>query len=69
MSQTLEFKVEGAGCGSCVKAIEGALNAVQGVSKAKFDLASATATVETELTADQIVGIIDEAGYDAALKA
>lgn len=69
MSQTLEFIVEGAGCGSCVKAIEGALNAAEGVSSASFNLESKTATVDTDLSADQIISIIDEAGYDSALKA
>lgn len=69
MSKEMEFTVEGAGCGSCVKAIEGALNAAEGVEKARFDLDSKTASVTTSLTPDQIVSLIDEAGYDAELKA
>ncbi|HRT82311.1 MAG TPA: cation transporter, partial [Oscillospiraceae bacterium] len=40
------IKVEGMSCGHCVKAVEGALNELDGVLSAKVDLEAANVTVE-----------------------
>jgi len=68
MNTTL-LLVDGAGCQSCVNAIEGALRAAEGIEEASFDLASKTATVTSSRTASDLIAIIDEAGYDATIKA
>ena len=69
MSKTVSLLVDGAGCQSCVNAIEGALRGADGIEEANFDLASKTATVKTDRSSDDLIAIIDEAGYDASLKA
>lgn len=68
MSKTVSLLVDGAGCQSCVNAIEGALRGSEGIEEASFDLASKTATVKTDRSIDDLIAIIDEAGYDAQPK-
>lgn len=63
MSQTT-FSISGMSCGHCVKAVDKALAAVAGVTKA--EVAIGTATVEfddTQTSASAIGAAIDDAGY------
>lgn len=53
-----DIRIEGMNCGHCAASVEKALRAVPGVTDARVDLASGTATVEVESGA-----------LDAALKA
>lgn len=69
MNTKLELIVDGAGCQSCVDAIEGALKASDGIETASFDLDSKTAVVMGNRPVEDLISIIDEAGYDATLKA
>ncbi|HQR85427.1 MAG: copper-binding protein [Burkholderiales bacterium 35-55-47] len=48
---SLELKVEGMTCGSCVKHVKQALEAVPGVAHVEVDLASGRARVSGELQA------------------
>ncbi|HOO26233.1 MAG TPA: copper chaperone CopZ [Clostridiales bacterium] len=61
------IKVEGMSCGHCVKAVEGALNELDGVLSAKVDLEAANVTVEydsAKLGLDAMKEAIEDQGYD-----
>ena len=64
--QTEILKVTGMSCGGCVDTIEGALQAVPGVSGAKVSLANHEATVqfnEGQASHQQLQSAIERAGY------
>lgn len=66
---TLTLNVKGMSCGHCVKAVEGALNELNGVERALVDLQAGTVTVdyqENAVTLDQLKEAIEEAGYEVA---
>ncbi len=60
------IQVEGMHCGNCAKAVEEALAAVDGVSKAKVDLQkkTATATMKNEVDDKLLVEAIAEKGFE-----
>ena len=61
------LKVKGMSCGHCVKAVEGSVGALSGVSLVKVDLKAATLDVEynqQEVTLEKIKETIDDQGYD-----
>ena len=67
--QTLDLKVEGMTCASCVARVEKALKKVPGVTAATVNLATETATVHAEgPVLDAAVAAIRKAGYEAAEK-
>ncbi len=61
----LRFTVPDMSCGHCKKRIEEALVSRKGIESLSVDLDSKTVTVETELSPEEIISVIDEAGYDA----
>jgi len=64
--QTIEFKVSGMTCGSCVSHVTKALQSVAGVQNAVVDLASGTARVEGEhLSQAALAAAVEEEGYGA----
>ncbi|HYK73452.1 MAG TPA: copper chaperone CopZ [Pseudoneobacillus sp.] len=65
--EKVTLHVEGMSCGHCVKAVEGSVGELKGVSSVKVNLDSATVEVEynnTEVTLDAIKETIDDQGYD-----
>lgn len=58
--------IEGMSCGHCVGRVEKALNETDGIVSATVDLSSKSAIVELEKAIEdqQLIDIIDEAGYD-----
>ncbi len=63
----VEIHVEGMSCGHCVKAVEGALNKLDGVSSAKVSLEEKQVTVEYDenlVTFEQMKEAIEDQGYD-----
>ncbi|MBS4195427.1 copper chaperone CopZ [Lederbergia citri] len=63
----ITLQVDGMSCGHCVKAVEGSVGKLQGVSAVKVNLEAATVDVEfndKEVTLDQIKETIDDQGYD-----
>ena len=67
--QTLDLKVEGMTCASCVGRVEKALKQVPGVTDAVVNLATETATVRAEgPVLDAAIAAIRKAGYEAAVK-
>ena len=65
--EKVTLNVQGMSCGHCVKAVEGSVGALSGVSSVKVDLKGATVDVEfnpQEVSVDQIKETIDDQGYD-----
>ncbi len=60
------IQVEGMHCPNCAKAVENALSAIDGVSKAKVDLQkkTVTATMKTEVDDKLLVEAISEKGFE-----
>lgn len=65
--EKVTLNVSGMSCGHCVKAVEGSVGELKGVSTVKVNLESATVDVEfnsAEVTLDAIKETIDDQGYD-----
>lgn len=64
--QTIELKISGMTCGSCVSHVTKALQSVSGVQTAVVDLTSATARIQGEnLDKAALVEAVEEEGYGA----
>ncbi|ELZ33989.1 Heavy metal transport/detoxification protein [Halogeometricum pallidum JCM 14848] len=64
MTQTLT--VEGMSCEHCEQTVEEALSGVDGVESASADRDAASATVEGDADARNLVAAVEDAGYDAS---
>ena len=67
---TLDLSITGMTCGSCVRHVTEALRGVSGVGEAQVDLQGGRATVAYDpatATAEQMVQVVEEAGYQAAV--
>ncbi|HLO12142.1 MAG TPA: copper chaperone CopZ [Pseudoneobacillus sp.] len=61
------LNVSGMSCGHCVKAVEGSVGELKGVSSVKVHLENGTVDVEfntSEVTLETIKETIDDQGYD-----
>ena len=67
--QRTELTVGGMHCGNCVRHVQEALAEIAGVT-AEVDLDTATAVVHhpADVTVQQLLDAIDEAGYEVALR-
>ncbi|PQV62819.1 Copper chaperone CopZ [Abditibacterium utsteinense] len=64
--QTIELKISGMTCGSCVSHVTKALQSASGVQTAIVDLASGTARIQGEnLDKAALVEAVKEEGYGA----
>lgn len=63
----MQFKVEKMVCGGCVNNVKTKLEALDGVTEVKVDLASAIAEVEGTVDAQVVVDTLAAAGYPATL--
>ena len=59
------FNVQGMSCGHCVKAITQALQAKDPAASVRVDLAAKEVGVDSALSADQVIAVITEEGYEA----
>jgi len=64
---TKTYKIEGIYCAMGVIKIQKKLKAVSGVSDAKFDLKTCIATVDGEAQDSDIIQVIEDAGFKAAV--
>lgn len=65
--QNVTLNVQGMSCGHCVKAIEGSVGKLDGVSEVKVNLEAAQVEVafnESQVSLDNIKETIEEQGYD-----
>ncbi|MDX9987396.1 MULTISPECIES: heavy metal-associated domain-containing protein [Thiothrix] len=65
----MQFKVEKMVCGGCVNNVKTKLEALDGVTEVKVDLASAIAEVEGTVDAQAVVDTLAAAGYPSTLLA
>ena len=64
---TVELKINGMTCGSCVASVTRALQRVPGVGSVDVDLARGTARVGADASVTPaMLAALDEAGYEAA---
>lgn len=66
---SITLQVKGMTCGHCVRAVEGALNELDGVERALVDLNGGTVSVEYQeqtVNLEQMKEAIEEAGYEVA---
>ena len=67
MPQREQFSVKGMTCGNCVKHVQKALQALQGISQAQVDLDLQQATIEYDpqaVTYEQMATTLKNAGYE-----
>ncbi|MBE4906911.1 copper chaperone CopZ [Bacillus luteolus] len=67
--EKVTLKVSGMSCGHCVKAVEGSVGELNGVSTVTVNLNEGTVDVEfnaSEVSLDAIKETIDDQGYDVA---
>ncbi|WHX99277.1 copper chaperone CopZ [Neobacillus sp. DY30] len=65
--EKVTLNVQGMSCDHCVKAVEGSVGELNGVSSVKVNLKAKTVDVEynnQEVTLDKIKETIDDQGYD-----
>lgn len=65
--EKVTLNVQGMSCGHCVKAVEGSVGALEGVSYVKVYLENSTVDVEYNpeaVTLEKIKETIDDQGYD-----
>ncbi len=58
-----ELKIEGMTCGHCVRAVEQALTAVPGVTKAEVEIDHARVEAEDGVSRDALVAAVEEEEY------
>ncbi|WP_455366288.1 heavy metal translocating P-type ATPase [Kaarinaea lacus] len=63
---TIRLSISGMSCAGCVASVENALNNVAGVSSATVNFAEHTATVEGNVSPDELVNAVVASGYEAA---
>jgi copper chaperone len=66
---TMTLNVPDISCGHCKSSIEGAVGALGGVARVEVHIVDRTVDLDyddTALTLDQIVGAIEEVGYEVA---
>jgi copper chaperone len=63
-----QLKIEGMSCSHCVRAVQGALEKVPGVSVHRVDVGSATGEFEPgQTSAQHVAAAVRNAGYDATV--
>ena len=61
------FSVKGMTCGHCVRAVTQAIQGVDPAANVSVDLASARVQVDSTLSAERVIELITEEGYQANL--
>lgn len=59
----MKFKVTGMMCNHCKAHVENGIKSLQGINSVEVDLASGTATVEGEVSAQDVIKAVQSAGY------
>ena len=62
-----QFRVQGMTCGHCVRAVTEAIRNHDPAADVKVDLSSARVQVNSSLSAQRIIELIGEEGYQASL--
>ena len=59
------FNVQGMTCGHCVRAVTNAIKGEDPAADVQIDLAKGEVAVQSQLAAEQVIGLIEEEGYTA----
>ncbi|WP_110946499.1 heavy-metal-associated domain-containing protein [Pseudomonas bohemica] len=62
------FNVQGMTCGHCVKAVTNAIKGEDPDADVQVDLAKGEVSVQSQLAAERVIGLIEEEGYSAEAK-
>ncbi len=62
------FNAPDVSCGHCKKRIENALGQHPDVSSCIVDIDKKLVTIDSPLSPETLIGLLDEAGYDAVLE-
>jgi copper chaperone len=60
-----KFNVQGMTCGHCVRAVTNAIKGEDPAADVQIDLAKGEVAVQSQLAAEQVIGLIEEEGYTA----
>jgi len=60
---TIELTVSGMSCGGCAASLQKALLAQSAVSQARVDFGSRKAVIESELSKDELIALIEARGF------
>ena len=63
----MQFRIEGMTCGGCAKLVTAAINSVDPGARVEANPAARTVRVETSASEDQILKVLDQAGYPATV--
>ncbi|AWN21834.1 heavy metal transport/detoxification protein [Deinococcus irradiatisoli] len=69
MTTSTELKITGMTCSHCVKAVESALNEVEGVAAVQVQLESGTARVQGQTDVNDLLAAVRGEGYGAEVLA
>ncbi|MCB2252055.1 cation transporter [Pseudomonas chlororaphis] len=61
------FNVEGMSCGHCVRAITQAVQSKDPAASVQVNLGAKEVGVESRLSADEVIGLISDEGYQVKL--
>ncbi len=62
-----KLEISGMTCGHCQHAVTSALTSVEGVQRARVDLAEGTAEVEGDAPVAALIAAVEDEGYQASL--
>lgn len=61
-----EIKISGMTCEHCQRAVQNALQSVEGVRDVRVDLAAGRASVSGDVEVSKLIAAVEEEGYKAA---
>ena len=67
MANITRLSIGGMSCAGCVSSVENALSSVAGTTNVLVSLGERTASVKGDVNADELIKVVRDAGYDAAL--
>ena len=63
----MQFRIEDMTCGGCAKSVTAAITSVDPGAKVEANPSARTVKVETSASEDQILRVLDQAGYPATV--
>lgn len=63
----MQLRIEDMTCGGCAKSVTAAITSLDPGAKVETNPAARTVKVETSASEDQILKVLDQAGYPAAV--
>lgn len=63
----ITLKLDGLHCGNCVKSVEKALSAVEGVEKVNVTLDPQQAIIEGNVSAQTLIETVEDIGFEASV--